>query len=69
MTGGFAVVAWPADYGQTGVMSFLLDDDGNLYESDLGPDGDTVAESMPAFDPDARWSPVLETMGVEQLPR
>ena len=69
MTGGFAVVAWPADYGQTGVMSFLLDDDGNLYESDLGPDGDTVAASMPAFDPDARWAPVLETMGVEQLPR
>lgn len=69
MTGGFALIAWPADYGETGVMSFLLNGDGTLYESDLGPNGGSVAASMPAFDPDARWAPVLETMGVEQLPR
>jgi hypothetical protein len=58
MNGGFAIVAWPADYGQTGVMSFMLNREGVVYEADLGPTGGEIASSMPAFDPDLRWSRV-----------
>lgn len=55
MTGGFGLVAWPADYGSSGVMSFMLSRDGVLYEADLGPDGAKLAAAMSAFDPDPRW--------------
>jgi hypothetical protein len=60
MTGGFAIIAWPAEYGETGVMSFMLGREGVIYESDLGPAGEQVASSMTAFDPDSRWSRVDE---------
>jgi hypothetical protein len=60
MTGGFAIIAWPAEYGETGVMSFMLGREGVIYESDLGPAGKQVASSMTAFDPDSRWSRVDE---------
>ena len=58
MVNGFALVAWPADYGDTGVMSFLLGRNGVLYEADLGPDGAAYASAVTAYDPDRRWSPV-----------
>ena len=58
MVNGFALVAWPADYGDSGVMSFMLGRNGVLYEADLGPNGTTYASAMPAYDPDPRWSPV-----------
>lgn len=56
---GFALVAWPAEYGDSGVMSFILSRDGTLYEADLGPGGDAAAGNMVLFDPDNRWMPVL----------
>lgn len=56
---GFALVAWPADYGNSGVMSFMLSRNSVLYEADLGPEGDELAKAMPGFDPDGRWLPVL----------
>lgn len=59
MVAGFAVIAWPADYGEGGVMSFMLGRDSVLYEADLGPDGAVIAASMAGFDPDAGWTPVL----------
>ncbi len=55
MTGGYALVAWPAKWGDTGVMSFIVSKDGGVYEKDLGPDSDRIARSMTAFNPDASW--------------
>jgi hypothetical protein len=58
MSGGFALVAWPAQYDVTGVMSFIVNHEGIVYEKDLGPDPDTLARQMMLYDPDASWSPV-----------
>jgi len=60
MVSGFAIVAWPAEYGKTGVMSFMLSREGTLYEADLGPKSQAVASAMSKFDPDPRWEPVSE---------
>ena len=43
MSGGFALVAWPAQYDVTGVMTFIVDRDGVLYQKDLGPETESVA--------------------------
>jgi hypothetical protein len=53
--GGFAVVAWPAKYGVSGVMSFLVNHDGVVYEKDLGASTPSVAAKMTSFDPDKTW--------------
>ena len=55
MRSGFAMMAWPADYGQSGVMTFLIAKDGVLREKDLGPDTGTLAPAIEAFDPDSTW--------------
>jgi len=60
MIGGFALVAYPAEYGNSGVMSFIVDHDGTVFQKDLGDDTDKVAEAMTAFDPDPSWKPVLD---------
>jgi hypothetical protein len=49
MSGGFALVAWPAQYGATGVMTFLVNQDGVVFEKDLGKDSHAAAEKMAAF--------------------
>ena len=56
MKGGFAMIAWPADYGQSGVMTFIVGKDGVLREKDLGPDTGKLAPAIEAFDPDSTWS-------------
>jgi len=56
--GGFAVVAWPVKYGDTGVMTFIISHDGVLYEKDLGPDTAARAAAIKRFDPDATWQKV-----------
>jgi hypothetical protein len=53
--GGFAVVAWPAKYGVSGVTSFLVNHDGVVYEKDLGPNTESAAKKMTRFDPDKTW--------------
>jgi hypothetical protein len=53
--GGFAAVAWPAKYGDTGVMTFIVSQDGVVYEKDLGPDTAARAGGMTRFDPDSSW--------------
>lgn len=58
MTGGYAVVAWPVKWGDTGVMSFIANNDGVVYEKDLGPNGDAIAKAMREFNPDSSWSKV-----------
>ena len=61
MSRGFALVAWPARYADSGVMSFIVSHDGEVFEKDLGPDGDKVARAMTVFDPDSSWEEVAET--------
>ncbi len=53
--GGFAVVAWPVKYGDTGVMTFMVSHDGIVYEKDLGPGTATHAAAIRRFDPDPTW--------------
>jgi hypothetical protein len=60
MIGGFALVAAPADYGVTGVKSFIVSHDGVVYEKDLGPDSLKIFKEMELFNPDATWHPVPE---------
>ncbi|MBO9516154.1 MAG: DUF2950 family protein, partial [Variovorax sp.] len=52
---GFALIAWPAKYGETGVMSFMVSHDGVVYEKNLGPGTDAAARAMTRFDPDTSW--------------
>jgi hypothetical protein len=56
--GGFAVVAYPARYGISGVMSFIVNQDGAVYQTDLGPRTQDIAVRMRLFDPGPAWSPV-----------
>jgi len=58
MTGGFAFVAYPAKYGNSGVMTFIINQDGLLLQKDLGKTTTETATAMTEFDPDASWSPV-----------
>jgi hypothetical protein len=55
MRGGFALLAWPADYGTSGVMTFVVGPDGVLHEKDLGAETKTLAPAIAAFDPDSSW--------------
>ena len=58
MVGGFAFVAYPAQYGNSGVMTFVINQDGVLFEKDLGQTTVTTAAAMSEFDPGAGWTPV-----------
>ncbi len=55
MSAGFALVAYPAEYRSSGVMTFIVDVSGAIYEEDLGPDTTKLAEAMTAYDPDSTW--------------
>jgi hypothetical protein len=57
MTGGFALVAWPAQYDVTGVMTFLVNQDGKVLEKDLGAGTDAAVKAMTVYDPDGSWQP------------
>ena len=58
MTAGFALVAWPVRYDETGVMTFIVNYEGQIYEKNLGPRTDAVARKMTLFDPDSSWRKV-----------
>jgi len=55
MSGGFALVAWPAEYDVTGVMTFMVNHDGVIREKDLGQETDALARKMAIYNPDASW--------------
>ena len=55
MIGGFGLVAFPAEYGASGVTTFIVNQDGVVYEKDLGPKTPTIAGAMRAFNPDKSW--------------
>lgn len=56
MTEGYAMLAWPAQWGETGVMSFLVGPDGRVYEKNLGKNTAAVAQGIRSFDPDPSWT-------------
>jgi hypothetical protein len=55
MIGGFAALAWPANYGVTGIMTFLVNNDGVVFQKDLGADTAKVAATIDSFNPDKTW--------------
>jgi hypothetical protein len=59
MIGGFALVAAPAEYGETGVKTFMVSQDGVVYQKDLGPDTLSEFTKMERFNPDDSWDPVV----------
>src|SRR6516162_466417 len=60
MIGGFALVAAPAEYGETGVKTFIVSHDGVVYQKDFGPQTLQEFQKMARFNPDKSWTPVLE---------
>jgi hypothetical protein len=62
MTGGFAAKAWPAEYGSSGVMTFLVSHHDIVFQKDLGPETDTLARAIEVFDPDPSWEPTADTL-------
>jgi len=58
MIGGFGMVAWPAEYGASGIKTFVVNQDGLIYEKDLGPHTTEAANAIRAFNPDASWKVV-----------
>jgi hypothetical protein len=55
MSAGFAFVAYPVEYRSSGVMTFIVDESGTIYEKDLGPNTAKFAQAMAAYDPDSTW--------------
>jgi len=55
MIGGFAMVAWPADYGESGVMTFIVNQQGRVYQRDLGASTSKTVRKMQDYDPDTNW--------------
>ena len=58
MSAGFAFVAYPVEYRSSGVMTFIVDESGTIYEKDLGPDTTKLAQAMTVYDPDSTWHKV-----------
>jgi hypothetical protein len=58
MSAGFAFVAYPVEYRSSGVMTFIVDKSGTIYEKDLGPNTTKLAQAMTAYDPDSTWHKV-----------
>jgi len=55
MIGGFALIAWPAEYGVSGIKTFIVNQDGIVYEKDLGPTTATAVKAIARFNPDKSW--------------
>jgi Protein of unknown function (DUF2950) len=62
MTKGFAMVAWPANYGSSGIMTFLVNKTGIVYQKDLGRMTGQIASAYSAYDPDDTWTPVSDSV-------
>ncbi len=58
MTGGFGLIGWPASYGASGIMTFIVNQDDNVFQKDLGPRTETIAPEIKVFDPDLSWAKV-----------
>ena len=60
MIAGFALVAWPAEWGNTGVMTLIVNQQGKVYQKNLGPKTASIAQAMTNYDPDKTWTLVKE---------
>jgi hypothetical protein len=60
MIGGFAVLAYPAVWDNSGIMTFVVNQDGVVYQKDLGEQTEKLAKEIRSFDPDESWKPVPE---------
>jgi len=58
LTKGFAVIAYPADYGASGIMTFIVNQDGLVWQKDLGDETATAAAAIDKFNPDSTWTPI-----------
>ena len=58
MLGGFGLVGWPAQYGTTGIHTFIVNQDGIVYEKDIAPIPGKPSPLITRFDPDRTWQPV-----------
>jgi hypothetical protein len=58
MTGGFAFLAYPVEYAASGVMSFIVDQEGIVYQKDLGPNTTNLAKTLSVYEPDKTWEKV-----------
>lgn len=58
MIGGFALIAWPAQWGNTGVMTFIVNQQGQIYQKNLGQKTSAKASTITTYDPDDTWTPV-----------
>ena len=56
MVGGFGLVAFPSDWGKSGVMTFIVNQQGKVYQKNLGPDTMKIAQEMQSYDPDETWT-------------
>jgi hypothetical protein len=61
MIGGFALVAYPAEYRNSGVMTFIVNHAGTVFQKDLGPNTARIAERMTSFNPDETWQAITDT--------
>ena len=57
MTRGFALLAYPVRYGSSGVMTFLVNEQGIVFQKDLGPQTVEIAAKITSYDPDDSWEP------------
>jgi len=60
MTGGFALIAYPAQYGTSGIMTFIVNQDGVIYQQDLGERTSDLASQIATFNPDSSWQPAQQ---------
>jgi len=60
MIGGFALVAYPAEYGNSGVMTFIVNHDGKVFQKNLGPSTPSIVKSMKEYNPDSTWTEVMQ---------
>jgi hypothetical protein len=66
MTGGFALVAYPVRWGASGIMTFVVNQDGVVYQRSLGEKTAKIAAAMTEYDPDSRWT-VVQDKGITDL--
>ena len=64
MIAGFALVAFPAEYGTSGIMTFLVSHHGKVYQKDLGPRTAAIVQAMQEYNPDATWTAVRGSDGI-----
>jgi len=60
MVGGFGLIAFPSNWGKSGVMAFIVNQQGKVFQKNLGPDTLKIAQEMQSYDPDETWTPAKE---------